>query len=134
MDLSHLNVGRLTALVEFTLDAAAMKGRPGYRSGVRPNHWMPGREYAFVGQLDFVDREWLRPGEMCEAKGNFIIPEQDLPSFLPGFAWQVGEAYKIVGHCKLLSIQGTYERLPARADVLREPEDAEKDPNARAKT
>jgi hypothetical protein len=120
MDLRHLKVGGLSALVEFELDSAAMAGRPGYISGVRPNHWMPGRGYAIFGQLDFVDREWLRPGETCEARGSFIIAEQDLASFVPGFAWEVGEGYKIVGRCKLLRVEGAYEPLPGPEDILKE--------------
>jgi hypothetical protein len=109
MDLTHLKVGSLVATVELALDGEAMQGRRGYRSGVRPNHWMPGREYAFIGQLDFVGREWLKPGETCEARGSFIIAEQDAGSCIPGLSWPVGEAYKIVGHCKLVSIQEPYK-------------------------
>ena len=105
MNLEHLAVGNLECIVEVTLDAEAMRGRPGYRSGVRPNHWMPGQAYAFVGQLDFLDRDWLRPGESCEAKGRFRIAEQDRSEFVPGFTWDIGEARRIVGRCKLLRLE-----------------------------
>ncbi len=95
----------LVARVEFALDAKAMEGRPGYRSGIRPNHQMPGRSYNFIGQIDFPDREWLRPGEACEASGSFIVAEQDRASFVPGFTWRVAEGPRIVGTCKVLSIE-----------------------------
>ena len=113
VDVSDLKVGALSGIVELSLDAVAMKGRRGYRSGVRPNHWLPGRDYACIGQLEFLDREWLGPGEACKARGRFIIAEQDLGDFVPGFAWDVGEARRIVGRCKLLSLEGTYEPLPS---------------------
>ena len=83
-----------------------MAGRPGYHTGIRPNHRMPGRDYYFIGQLDYSDREWLRPGEVCEASGSFIVAEQDRGKFLPGFEWDVCEGPgKVVGQCKLLSIE-----------------------------
>lgn len=94
----------LTCMVEFGLDPVAMHGRPGYYSGVRPHHQMPGREYNFIGQLDYLDRELLRPGEVCRAKGSFIVAEQDLDRFRPGFSWLVVEGSKVVGHCRILEI------------------------------
>lgn len=102
----------VTATVVFSLDAEAMKGRPGFRSGVRPNHWMPGRDYALTGQLDFLGREWLKPGEQCAALGIFIVPEQDRSRFVPGFAWQVGEGRRIVGRCTLSEVLKEGDVLP----------------------
>src|SRR6478672_13595200 len=119
MDLTDLKIGGFVAMVEFALDAVAMKGRLGYRSGIRPNHWMPGRDYTFMGHLHFVDREWLKPGEKCEAKGSFIIAEQDFSSFVPGFTWQVGEGHKIVGQCRLDRVEGALESLPTSDDIAR---------------
>jgi hypothetical protein len=96
----------LLANVELVLDAKAMAGRLGYRSGIRPNHRMPARNYHFIGQLEFQDREWLRPGERCEARGSFIVAEQDRGNFIPGFTWEVCEGpTKVVGTCTLLSIE-----------------------------
>ena len=83
MSLMHRGLRPLVATVVFAVDADAMKGRPGFRSGVRPNHWMPGRDYALTGQLDFLGREWVKPGERCDALGTFIVPEQDRSSFRP---------------------------------------------------
>ena len=111
MDLRHLEVGHIETRLEVELDAEAMRGRLGFKTGIRPNHWLPGREYTFVGKLDFTDREWLRPGEKCTAVGHLIIAEQDLGSFVPGFTWQIGESVYIVGRCTLLSIEGACERL-----------------------
>src|SRR6478735_3990975 len=54
------------AEVEVSLNPSAMANRPGFGSGVRPNHWIPGRHYTYIGQLDFKDREWLKPGESCK--------------------------------------------------------------------
>lgn len=96
----------LTATVRLTLDAKAMDGRPGYRSRIRPNHRIPGREQYFIGQLEFSDREWLKPGEECEARGSFIIAATDRAFFTPGLVWEVCEGpKKVVGSCKLLSIE-----------------------------
>jgi hypothetical protein len=118
MSGENLRVGGIRGVVEFTLDGVAMRGRPGYRSGIRPNHWMPGRGYTFMGHLDFMDREWLRPGETCQARVSFIIPEQDLTQFVPGLTWEVGEGRRMVGRCKLLSIDGGFEPLPTPAGAL----------------
>jgi hypothetical protein len=117
MCTQSLEVGRIVAMVEFTLDSAAMKGRQGLPTGIRPNHWMPGRDYTFMGQLDFVDREWLKPGETCVAKGSFIIAKQDLGSFVPGLTWQVGEGIRIIGRCTLLSVEEPYEQLPTLEEL-----------------
>ena len=116
MDLRHLATGYLRATVEFSLDGEAMKGRVGYKSGIRPNHWMPGRDYTFFGKLDFVNQEWLQPGETCVADGRFVIAEQDQERFVPGFSWQVGEAATIVGRCTLLTIEHPYERIAGGYD------------------
>jgi hypothetical protein len=123
-----LRVGGIAATVELALDAIAMKGRPGYRSGIRPNHWMPGREYTFIGSLIFVDREWLTPGEKCKAKGSFIIPEQDLVNFVPGLIWQVGEGRRIVGSCTLLAVDGAFEPLPSPGELARQSTGSEEIP------
>jgi hypothetical protein len=92
----------LVLTVEVALDEAAMRGRPGYYSGVRPNHRMPGRDYTFIGQLDFVDRELLQPGECCQARGTFVIAEQDRSKFQAGFTWPIAQGPAVVGHCKVI--------------------------------
>ncbi|WP_211219911.1 hypothetical protein, partial [Simiduia agarivorans] len=89
--------------VEIGLHESCMQGRPGYRSGVRPNHWMPGKDYTFMGQVDFIGRDLLSPGECCEAIVKCIIPVQDLGLFEPGFIWQICEANRIMGYAKVLS-------------------------------
>jgi hypothetical protein len=86
--------------------------RPGLRSGVRPNHWMPGRDHALTGQLDFLGREWLKPGEQCAALGILIVPEQDRDRLVPGFAWQVEEGSRIVGRCTLSVVLKEGDLLP----------------------
>lgn len=35
----------------FGLHSSCMEGRVGYRSGISPNHWIPGRGYAFIGKI-----------------------------------------------------------------------------------
>jgi hypothetical protein len=100
----------LDVLVDFGLHADLMPGRPGFRSGVRPNHWVPGWATTFIGQLSFDNREWLRPGEQCVARGSLIVPLQRSPSFVPGFAWHVCEANKIVGYCRILEVNE--KRIP----------------------
>ena len=66
---------------------------------------IPGRDYNFIGQIDYSDREWLQPGETCEGRGLFIVADQDRASFVPGLTWEVGEGPRVVGSCKLLRIE-----------------------------
>jgi len=111
MDASELKVGTIGVTVRFALNADAMRGRAGFKTGIRPNHWMKDREYTFVGQLDFVDRDFLESGSECTATVVLLIAEQDRERFVPGFVWQVGESVHIIGECTLLSIEQPYERL-----------------------
>jgi hypothetical protein len=92
------------AEVEVSLNPSAMANRPGFGSGVRPNHWIPGRHYTYIGQLDFKDREWLKPGESCKAICRFLVPPDDLSLFAPGLAWHICEADRIVGFGRVLSL------------------------------
>ena len=89
--------------VEVSLIEFAMKDRWGYRTGISPNHWIPGRDYAFIGKLNFIDTEILEPGGTCNALGGFILPKQDLPLIKRGFTWHICEAYTIVGYVKVVS-------------------------------
>jgi hypothetical protein len=77
---------------------------------------MPGRDYALTGQLDFLGREWLKPGEQCSALGTFIVPEQDRASFVEGFAWAVGEGARIVGRCTLSRVLSEGDLIPELAE------------------
>ena len=96
--------GTFTARVRVWLDADAMRGGEGWRSGIRPNHRIPGRgSEMFMGMLSFLDREWLRPGECTEASGSFLIMPIDEPLFVPGFSWELCEGpHRIVGRAELL--------------------------------
>ena len=60
------------------------------RTGCRPNHRLPGRrnDY-FLGSLTFEGQDSLEPGQRAEAVGRFIILEEDLACFTPGFQWEV---------------------------------------------
>ena len=91
-----------SATIILTLDPEAMSGRPGYSSGVRANHRIPGREDFFVGAMFFPDQELVRPGESAEVSGNFRIYSDDADKFVPGFRWHVCEADKIVGSAELV--------------------------------
>jgi len=91
-----------SATIILTLDPDAMAGRPGYISGVRANHRIPGREDFFAGAMFFPDREWVRPGESAEVSANFRIYSDDADKFVPGFRWHVCEADKIVGSAELV--------------------------------
>jgi hypothetical protein len=98
-----LETEELTLNIEVGLHKSCMEGRPGYKSGVRPNHWIPGRDYTFLGQIGFSDRELLKPGESCKARINCIIASQDKELFKPGFTWHICEANKIMGYAKVIS-------------------------------
>ena len=89
--------------VEVSLIELAMKNRWGYRTGISPNHWIPGRDYAFIGKLNFIGVEILEPGRTCRAIGGFVLPKQDLPLIKNGFTWHICEAYTIVGYVKVVS-------------------------------
>lgn len=91
-----------SATIILTLDPEVMAGRPGYSSGVRANHRIPGREDFFAGAMFFPDREWVHPGESAEVSGNFRIHSSDADKFVPGFKWHVCEADKVVGSAELV--------------------------------
>ena len=88
--------------IEFGLHKSCMGGRKGYGTGIRPNHWIPGRDYTFIGQVDFIDSEWVRPGEKCIAIVHCLMPRQDVELFKSGFTWHICEANKIMGYAKVL--------------------------------
>jgi hypothetical protein len=61
---------------EIELLPASVSGKSqGYRSGFRPNHFFPGYVHSVIGVVNFVDREWLNPGERCSAVVKFIYPQ-----------------------------------------------------------
>lgn len=89
--------------IEFGLYESCMQNRIGYKTGISPNHWIPGRDYSFRGHIEFSDRDTLKPGDVCKATIKCLIAAQDRCLFVPGFAWHVCEANKIVGYAKVLS-------------------------------
>ena len=97
----------IPAIIEVGLHELNMQGRPGYKSGVRPNHWIPGRDYPFIGQIDFDEPELLKPGDSCIASSNLYIVSQDRELFVPGFTWHICEGIKIVGYAKIIEIKST---------------------------
>ena len=106
MDVESLATINLNLTVEVGLHETCMKDRDGYRTGVRPNHWIPGRDYTFAGQLDFQAKEWLRPGETCKASLSCVVATQDLHLMVPGFCWHICEANRIVGYAKIIGTGG----------------------------
>jgi len=89
-------------VVEVSLIKEAMKDRCGFVTGISPNHWIPGKDYAFLGKLKFIDIETLKPGATCKANGSFLVPRQDVHLFKKGFTWHICETYKIVGYAKVV--------------------------------
>jgi len=102
MKAEELETEDIELEIEFALHEYCMKDRDGYHSGVRPNHWIPGRDYTFIGQVNFIGKELLRPGEKCKAILKGIIAKQDKEAFTSGFTWHVCEANTIVGYAKVL--------------------------------
>ena len=88
--------------IEISLHENCMIGRDGYYSRVRPNHWIPGKTYTFAGQIEFTDRELLKPGETCFADMSCIVSPKDAELFTAGFAWHICEGNKIVGYAKVV--------------------------------
>jgi len=98
----------ISAVVKVCLSEYFMSGREGYKSGIRPNHIIAGRDYTFIGQLDFIDHEgWLKPGDCCNAIGRLLIPEQDVTKFKAGFTWHITEAGQIVGYVEYIDTKST---------------------------
>jgi len=102
MSVAEMETKSLDMVVEFGLHQSRMEGRDGYTSGVRPNHRIPGRDYTFIGQVEFGDRKTLTPGESCVANMKCIVATQDMDLFKPGFTWHVCEANKIVGYARVI--------------------------------
>ena len=90
-------------LIEFGLNSDSKLEFNGYRTGIRPNHWIRNKQYTVIGQIDFLDCEWLKPGESCRAICSFYAPKQDEKLFVSGFKWDIGQAAIIVGYGKVLS-------------------------------
>jgi hypothetical protein len=90
-----------------TLRVTLNRNSMGYGTGVRPNHNFPGRSYSVIGQLDFIEKDWLCPGESCEAKGHFLIPVEDTVDFVPGFKWDICEVKKVTGTAELIELNKT---------------------------
>ena len=110
------------ATVIVTLDAKAMAGRPGFKSGIRPNHRIPGHgTRCFIGALTFEGKDWLRPGESTKAEGKFIVYTSDVPLFEPGFRWNLCEGMNVVGSVELIS-RGESTDLPTAADSAELPD------------
>jgi len=104
MSIENLETESIEIEAEIGLHDNCMKDRPGYRSGVRPNHWIPGREYCFIGEIRFKTNEWLKPGDEDIAIISCLIASQDKKLFQPGFAWHITEAGKIVGYGKCIRL------------------------------
>jgi hypothetical protein len=97
--------GVFTAKAWVCLDAKQMFGHEGWRTGVRPNHRIPGRgNEMFMGMLTFSDREWLRPGQCAEATVRFMVMPADVPLFVPGFWWELCEGPHVVGRAEVLEL------------------------------
>lgn len=102
MSMDNNETVNLNVQIEVCLHENCMIGREGYYSKFRPNHWIPGKNYTFAGQIEFTDRELLKPGETCLAVMNCIVTLQDAELFKADFAWHICEANKIVGYAKVV--------------------------------
>lgn len=102
MKAEQLETENIELKIELGLHESCMQGRAGYYSGIRPNHWIPGRDYTFLGQIDYEDKELLKPSESCIANLNAIIAKQDKGKFISGFIWHICESNKIMGYAKVL--------------------------------
>lgn len=104
MDEQGLSVIAIEIEAEVGLHAECMRGRSGYQSGVRPNHWIPGRSYCFVGEIQFDKDGKLEPGQKGIARIHCLIPEQDKKLFVPNLCWHITEAGRIMGYAKVLRV------------------------------
>lgn len=74
-------------------------------SGVRPNHNFGSAEANefFIGQVQFIGREKLAPGETCDAEIMFI-PGPGLDDFLvEGRAWRLQFGSRLIATAIVLS-------------------------------
>jgi acetyltransferase-like isoleucine patch superfamily enzyme len=76
---------------EIILYKDAMNGRPGYRTGIRPNHKIRETGYIFFGEITFGNDVWLKPGGTIFGKINCVIACQDRPLFKEGYYWPISD-------------------------------------------
>ena len=102
----------IRARVKACLEASLIGGHDGWRFGVKCNHRSVGRDDYFIGQLSFIDEEWVKPGDCAEAIGSFVVLHSDLPIFVAGVSWLVCERPdRAVGSAKLLELFPTNPAL-----------------------
>ena len=95
----------IRARAEIELYPADVSGKTtGYKSGVRPNHFVAELGHTVIGTIEFEGREWLQVGERSTALVTFLHYEPLAQLLRPGVRWDIREGSRVVGKGKILEI------------------------------
>ncbi len=92
----------------YTTEGGGRNG--GIQTGYRPNHVFEYQkngqfEYAYMGDIQFEDREWIMPGESHEVIVRFLS-KQPIDDFLNiGRKWWLHEGARVVGEAEMIEIE-----------------------------
>ena len=101
-------------LADFALLSSERGGRTGgVKSGYCPNHLVRD-DYLAGGRHDYLDAEWVEPGESARAAVTFIGPVAFPDSMFPGRIVRVQEGGLVVGYLTVIEVYN--EILQAQAD------------------
>lgn len=81
-------------------------------SGYRPNHLVR-EDYLTSGVHQYLDKEWVQPGETARANIWFITPEVYPNTMWVGRVFNLQEASWVVGSVKVLSV---YNEILKKSD------------------
>lgn len=95
----------LHAEVEFELFSASISGKSiGYRSGVRPNHYIDELGCTVIGSVEF-DGGSIELGERKRALISYLYWEPFAALLKPGLEYEVREGSRRVGNVRVLKTE-----------------------------
>ncbi|SDD80313.1 MULTISPECIES: hypothetical protein [Kordiimonas] len=110
-DFSAYGLPHIKAEVNFLRTDDGGKNCP-VRSGYRPNHLVKD-DYLTSGTHQYLDKEWVYPGETACANIWFIMPEVYPHTMWPGRIFNLQEASRVVGTVKVLEVyEETLKAIP----------------------
>jgi hypothetical protein len=95
----------LIATVRFELFPAEISGKTrGYRSGIRPNHYIHELGCTVIGNVDFKGNGAIGLGETKEAIVTYVFWEPLAKVLKSGLIYEVREGSHIVGKVRVLFV------------------------------
>lgn len=73
-------------------------------SGYRPNHDFGLPQELNDAQHEYLDRDWVHPGESVQALLWLLAPERQVGRLHPGFEFTVQEGARIIGHGRVVAV------------------------------